>query len=102
MSSAWQDLDLVCDRGDGGPLHPDSFSHASKRLMATAGFHPATRLHDLRHGFATALLEQGIDTAVVSASLGHSTTAFTSDVYQHVTVGLSQAAAAAIQAAFRR
>ena len=20
----WIDLDLVCDRGDGGPLHPDS------------------------------------------------------------------------------
>jgi integrase len=25
---AWQDLGLVVDRGDGGPVNPDSLSHA--------------------------------------------------------------------------
>lgn len=28
VGSAWQDLDRVCDRGDGGPFDPDAFSHA--------------------------------------------------------------------------
>jgi integrase len=100
--AAWQNLDLVCDRGDGGPLDPDAFSHAAKRLMAKAGLHPATRLHDCRHAFATTLLEQGVDTAIVSSVLGHATTWFTADTYQHVREGMAEQAAAAIEQAYRR
>lgn len=87
LGAAWNDFDVVCERGDGQPLDPDSFSHAVKRLMAKAGLPKATRLHDLRHGLATALLEEGVDVAVVSAVLGHSSPGFTMAVYQHVREG---------------
>jgi integrase len=102
LGSAWIDLGLVCERGDGQPLDPDSFSHAVKRLMAKAGLPKATRLHDLRHGLATALLEEGVDVAVVSAILGHASPGFTMSVYQHVREGMAEQAAEAIERAFGR
>ena len=46
---------LVCERGNGSFLHPDSFTHAFKRLACDAGLHPSTRLHDVRHAVATEL-----------------------------------------------
>lgn len=100
IGAAWNDLGLVCERGDGTPLDPDSFSHAVKRLMAKAGLPKATRLHDLRHGLATALLEEGVDVAVVSAVLGHASPGFTMAVYQHVREGMAEQAADAIERAF--
>lgn len=100
MGAAWPDLDLVCERGDGQPLDPDSFSHATKRLMKAAGLDSATRLHDLRHGLATALLEQGVDVAVISAVLGHASPGFTMSVYLHVREGMAEQAAEAIERAF--
>jgi integrase len=97
---AWHDSGLVCERGDGQPLDPDSFSHAVKRLMGKAGLDPATRLHDLRHGLATLLLEQGTDIVIVSAQLGHSSPGFTMSTYQHIRAGLAEQAADAIERAF--
>ena len=41
-------------------------------------------VHDLRHGFATALLRAGVNVKVVSEALGHSRSSFTLDVYAHV------------------
>lgn len=54
------------------------------RLVRRAGLRPMT-LHGLRHTFATLALEAGVDVKYVSAQLGHSSTAVTQDVYQHVT-----------------
>jgi integrase len=45
---------------------------------------PHYRVHDARHGTATLLLEEGVDAVVVQELLGHSTPAFTQQVYQHV------------------
>jgi integrase len=50
---------LVCERGDGSFLHPDSFTHSFKRLARQAGLHPSTRLHDVRHAVATELGRRG-------------------------------------------
>ncbi len=100
LGAGWEDHDLVFERGDGGPLDPDSFTHATKRLIRKAGLDPATRLHDLRHSLATTLLEEGIDAAVVSAVLGHSSPGFTAATYQHVTEGLTEQAAAAVERRF--
>lgn len=65
---AWSDLDLICDRGDGGAIDPSSFTHAAKRLILRAGLPPATRLHDLSHAFATVLLGRGVHPAIASAT----------------------------------
>ncbi|MEW6155753.1 MAG: site-specific integrase [Actinomycetota bacterium] len=94
----WQDFDLVCERGDGRPMDPDSFGHAFKRLAAEAGISPKTRLHDIRHGVATVLLEQQVHPAIASAVLGHASESFTMATYQHVTPRMTEAAARSLEA----
>ncbi len=92
---------VVCDRGDGFLVHPDSFAHAFKRLAREAGLHPATRLHDVRHAVATELGRRGVHAVIVSAVLGHASPAFTLAVYQHVWQEGSSEAAHAIEQAFQ-
>jgi integrase len=43
------------------------------------------RLHDCRHTYATLALENNVPIKVISEVLGHSSPAFTMDVYSHVT-----------------
>ncbi|HYT81777.1 MAG TPA: tyrosine-type recombinase/integrase, partial [Actinomycetota bacterium] len=90
---------LVCDRGDGFFIYPDSITSAFKRLAAKAGMHPDTRLHDVRHAVATELGRRGVHPVIVSAVLGHASPAFTIAVYQHAWQEGPAEAAAALQAA---
>ena len=55
-----------------------------KEIVTKTGL-PGMRFHDLRHGYATLALQNGVDVKTVSNNLGHSTTAFTMDKYGHVT-----------------
>jgi integrase len=96
LVDAWDDRGFVLDRGDGKPIHPDTYSQRFDRLSERLGLR--VRLHDLRHGFATALLEAGVPVKVVSEALGHSSAAFTMDVYQHVLPSMQERAAEAIEA----
>ena len=50
------------------------------------------RFHDLRHTFATLMLLAGVHPKIVSEMLGHSSVAFTLDVYSHVVGGWQKAA----------
>jgi len=43
------------------------------------------RRHDCRHTYATLALENNVPIKVISEVLGHSSRAFTMDVYSHVT-----------------
>jgi integrase len=96
---AKRDDDLVCDRGDGGPVDPDAFTHAFKRIAKKAGLPAGVRLHDVRHGVAIAMLAQGVETKLASAVLGHASAAFTADQYMHVLRGMTRAATGAIDEA---
>ena len=89
----------MCERGDGSFLHPDSFTHAFKRLGREAGLHPSTRLHDVRHAVATELGRRGVHGVIVSAVLGHPSPAFTVAVYQHAWQEGPHEAAAALEKA---
>jgi integrase len=71
-----------------------------KRIAEAAGLNPRMRLHDVRHGVATALLERDVHIAIASAVLGHADPAFTMRTYQHVVDGMSDTAARAIEAAY--
>jgi integrase len=80
VGSGWRDRHLVFCAPDGDYLRPDVLSRRFRSYAEAAGL-PPVRLHDLRHGHGTGLVEAGYDAKVVSTRLGHATTQFTLDVY---------------------
>jgi integrase len=78
------------------PLHPTGVTKRFNRLVRQSGV-PQIRLHDLRHTHATLALSAGIHPKIVSERLGHSTVAFTLDVYSHSSPHLQHAAAESIR-----
>ena len=79
----WLDSGYVFTLETGAPLHPERVSALFRRLVRAAAL-PAIPLHGLRHTYATLALSKGVNPAIVSRRLGHSTVAFTLDVYSHV------------------
>jgi integrase len=61
------------------------------RVLRRAGLR-AVRLHDLRHTFATLLLEAGTPIAYVQGQLGHSSIQMTVDRYGHIRPGVNREA----------
>ncbi len=87
-----QETDLVFAYPGNKPLDPSTVNHAFARVLKEAGL-PRIRFHDLRHTHATLMLVAGVNPKVVSERLGHSSVAFTMDVYSHVLPGLQESAA---------
>ena len=92
MGAAWRDDDLVFCLPDGRPYHPERVSREFDRRVARHGL-KRIRLHDVRHTWATLALAAGADIKVVSERLGHASTAFTRDIYMHVTPTMQKTAA---------
>jgi hypothetical protein len=92
------DGDLVFARENGEPTHPERFSDVFERTVRRLGL-PRVRLHDLRHGAATAAIRAGVPLPVVSKMLGHSSIAITADVYGHIDGAMMADAAARVAAA---
>jgi integrase len=95
--AAWQDSGRVFTREDGRPLRRGWLSEHFKAQIRKADL-PPVRFHDLRHGAATMLRAAGVPVKMISAILGHSTVAFTDDVYVEVAEEMAEEAAAAIEA----
>ena len=89
---AWTDTGLVFSREDGTPLNPQMLSDAFERQVRGAGL-PAIRYHDLRHTYATIALDSDMKPWDLSDRLGHSSVAFTLDVYRHAIRSTQQEAA---------
>ena len=91
----YDDHGLVFPRPDGRLFHPEALSKTFDRRVRQADFAdlPTIRLHDLRHTWATLALEAGVDVAVVSKRLGHSSPVITWQTYQHVRQGMQTDAA---------
>ena len=83
--SSWSNPDDLVFTNDLGK-HVATFTLYKyfKEVVSQIGL-PEMRFHDLRHGYATLALQNGVDVKTVSNNLGHSTTAFTMDKYGHVT-----------------
>ncbi len=86
------DHGLVFARSDGNPLPPEHVTKTFSALVRRTDLRPV-RLHDLRHGAASLRLAAGVDIAVVSKQLGHSTIALTVDTYSHLLEGVGRDAA---------
>jgi integrase len=85
--------DLVFVTPEGNPIDPSVLSHAFHLLVKRAGLE-GVRFHDLRHTFASLMLMRGAKPKVISEALGHSSVAFTMDVYSHIIDGMQQDAMA--------
>ncbi|MFC1893365.1 tyrosine-type recombinase/integrase [Chloroflexota bacterium] len=79
--------DLVFANYEGKPLDPSMLSHEFARIVKRAGLEHV-RFHDLRHTFASLALLRGAKPKVISEALGHSSVAFTMDVYSHIIEGM--------------
>ena len=84
-------LVFVTERGK--PIDPSVLSHAFSNLAKQVGL-SGVRFHDLRHTFASLMLMRGAKPKVISEALGHSSVAFTMDVYSHIIDGMQQDAMA--------
>ena len=55
--------------------------------------------HGLRHQYATAAREAGVEMGVISKNMGHASVATTMDIYSHVLPDMQEKAALAIDTA---
>lgn len=77
----------------GTPMSSRNVTQALQAALARAGL-PRQRFHDLRHAYATLMLEAGEELAIVSRSLGHADLSTTADVYAHLTPAMLERSAA--------
>ncbi len=94
----WEDQGLVFGSTIGTPMEPRNVNRRCEQLRDAAGL-GWLHLHDLRHAFATFLLDQGEEWRTVMELLGHSTIRLTADTYGHVLPARARQAASAIDRA---
>ncbi len=75
---------LVFTDDDGAPLSRTTFSRDVWRPATTKAKQEGATCHDLRHYYASLLIQHGESVKVVQARLGHATAAETLDVYSHL------------------
>lgn len=92
LGEAYDDHDLVFCKDDGSPWRPEYVTRAFSRLVKESGVRRG-RLHDLRHGRASLMIQAGIGIEVISKMLGHSSIRTTVDRYAHLLDGVGRAAA---------
>jgi integrase len=119
LGAEYRDHGFVFSTEFGSPLSlPNLYRRNYRRICAAAGlgtweevqaegkrgpkpkprFHPKYRLYDLRHTAATLLLHAGVHPKAVSERLGHSSIAFTLDVYSASLPDLQEEAAEKMEA----
>lgn len=77
---------------EGEPLDGDNLRRRVFQPALTKAKLRHVRLHDLRHTFASMLIQQGESLAYVRDQLGHSSIQVTVDVYGHLVPGSNRAA----------
>ena len=93
LGDEYQENRLIVCNDDGTMTNPNYFTHHFTTFIKQHGV-KKIRFHDLRHTYASLLLESGTDIKTVSSLLGHSTIAITADIYTHVLEGTKKKAAA--------
>jgi integrase len=90
--------DLVFRTATGKPLNGTWINHKFQAATQAAGL-PRLRFHDSRHSVVSILGGAGVDVAVVSKLVGHSSVTLTLNTYRHVFEKAKREAANAIDAA---
>jgi integrase len=88
---------LIFCQHNGKPLHLNDIRRGDFRdVLQRAGL-PRITFHALRHSHASLLGQMGVPVKVIQERLGHSTPAFTLQVYSHVLPGMQEQAAAQLE-----
>lgn len=87
-----QYLDYVCVNQLGELLHPSYVTDHFRELLEKYGLRHI-RFHDLRHTFASLLINQDVPLINVSNFLGHSDLSTTANIYAHLDKASKQASA---------
>lgn len=90
-----QYLDFVCVNQLGELLRPSYVTDHFRELLDKYGLRHI-RFHDLRHTFASLLINQDVPLINVSNFLGHSDLSTTANIYAHLDKASKQASAAVI------
>jgi integrase len=92
-------LDLVFPNEVGNPLdHGNVLQRHFYPALKLAGLSPI-RFHDLRHTYASLLIEQGENIKYIQSQLGHASPTVTLDVYAHLMKPMNQEAALRLEKA---
>ena len=82
LGNLWNDTDRLFTAWNGTPMHPNSpLTWLTK--FCEANNLKKVNVHSFRHLNASLLITAGIDARTVSASLGHSQTSTTLNIYAH-------------------
>jgi len=76
--------DLVFPSPSGGPMHRSTLYKQGYLPAIRKSGVPRIRFHDLRHTFATLLIDQGEHPKYIQGQMGHSSINVTMDVYGHL------------------
>jgi len=82
LGTKWYDSDRLFVTNDGHPMHSNTTYTWLKRFCQKKDF-PFRDIHSLRHFYASALINEGVDVATVSSALGHSAISTTTNIYLH-------------------
>ena len=86
-------LNLIFPNDAGGPInHNNMMNRYFFPALKAAGL-PKIRFHDLRHTFASLLIDQGENIKYIQSQLGHSSPTVTLNVYAHLLESVNQDAA---------
>ena len=91
------ELDLIFPNEAGKPMN---YSNMIKRYFLpalTAAKLPKIRFHDLRHTFASLLIEQGENPKYIQSQLGHSSPTVTMNMYAHLMKPTNQESACKLE-----
>lgn len=88
---------FVCRRDNGDLSAPDYVYRKLKKTATDLEISNSLRFHDLRHSFATWMMENGVHPKVVSEWLGHSDINITMDIYSHVNLDMMKYAVAQVE-----
>jgi integrase len=90
---------LVVTTSSGAPVRRGTFNDAWNKAKIKAGIeNTALRFHDLRHRYASVLIEAGLDPLTVKTLMGHASITETYDTYGKMFESQSERAAQAIAA----
>ena len=83
MGDEWVDTDRLFIKKNGEPMNNNTPYYWVKRFCERNNLRFCD-LHSLRHFYASALINEGVDAAAVSGALGHSVISTTTSIYCHV------------------